>query len=200
MSLTTLPIGQQSSDLNIIALILSNFLLFPHPQTQKKAGRRLAISDLRFTAPDASARPRWKSHQPTRPLHHLTQAPVMIPSCRLEPLQRLQNARPGAAPFENWPSRTHHDPAQQKLPLKPINLFPLILHLIPCGRWFEHRLALLIYPSQGIPHQRRIAKHLEIHCHSQSPHIFATMSGMLDLPIDEKAKHFLPRWFSDAPT
>ena len=32
------------------------------------------------------------------------------------------------------------------------------------------------------------------------PHIFATMSGMLDLSIDEKAKHFLPRWFSDAPT
>ena len=32
------------------------------------------------------------------------------------------------------------------------------------------------------------------------PHIFATMSRMLDLSIDEKAKHFLPRWFSDAPT
>ena len=32
------------------------------------------------------------------------------------------------------------------------------------------------------------------------PHIFATMSGMFDLSIDEKAKHFLPRWFSDAPT
>ena len=28
------------------------------------------------------------------------------------------------------------------------------------------------------------------------PHIFATMSGMFDLSIDEKAKLFLPRWFS----
>ena len=25
-------------------------------------------------------------------------------------------------------------------------------------------------------------------------HIFASMSGMLDLSRDEKAKHFLPRW------
>ena len=29
---------------------------------------------------------------------------------------------------------------------------------------------------------------------------FASMSGMLDLSRDEKAKHFLPRWLSDAPT
>ena len=28
----------------------------------------------------------------------------------------------------------------------------------------------------------------------------ARMSGMLDLSSDENAKHFLPRWFSDAPT
>jgi len=28
----------------------------------------------------------------------------------------------------------------------------------------------------------------------------ASMSGMLDLSRDEKAKHFLPRWLSDAPT
>ena len=31
-------------------------------------------------------------------------------------------------------------------------------------------------------------------------HTFARMSGMLDLSRDEKAKHFLPRWFRDAPT
>ena len=29
---------------------------------------------------------------------------------------------------------------------------------------------------------------------------FASMSGMLDLSSDENAKHFLPRWLSDAPT
>ena len=28
----------------------------------------------------------------------------------------------------------------------------------------------------------------------------ARMSGMLDLSRDENAKHFLPRWLSDAPT
>ena len=28
----------------------------------------------------------------------------------------------------------------------------------------------------------------------------ASMSGMLDLSSDENAKHFLPRWLSDAPT
>ena len=26
------------------------------------------------------------------------------------------------------------------------------------------------------------------------------MSGMLDLSMDAKAKHFLPRWLKDAPT
>ena len=31
-----------------------------------------------------------------------------------------------------------------------------------------------------------------------SAHIFAMMSGMLDLSQDEKAKHFLPRWLSEA--
>ena len=30
--------------------------------------------------------------------------------------------------------------------------------------------------------------------------IFAMMSGIFDLSSDEKAKHFLPRWFKDAPT
>ena len=29
---------------------------------------------------------------------------------------------------------------------------------------------------------------------------FASMSGMLDLSSDENAKHFFPRWLSDAPT
>ena len=28
-------------------------------------------------------------------------------------------------------------------------------------------------------------------------HIFASMSGMLDLSRDEKAKHFLPRWLRE---
>ena len=31
-------------------------------------------------------------------------------------------------------------------------------------------------------------------------HIFTSMSGMLDLSRDEKAKHFLPRWLREAPT
>ena len=35
---------------------------------------------------------------------------------------------------------------------------------------------------------------------SHGVHIFARMSGMLDLSRDEKAKHFLPRWLRDAPT
>ena len=30
--------------------------------------------------------------------------------------------------------------------------------------------------------------------------IFARMSGMLDLSKEENAKHFSPRWLSDAPT
>ncbi len=35
---------------------------------------------------------------------------------------------------------------------------------------------------------------------SLASQIFARMSGMLDLSRDEKAKHRLPRWFSEAPT
>ena len=30
--------------------------------------------------------------------------------------------------------------------------------------------------------------------------IFAMMSGIFDLSKEENAKHFLPRWFKDAPT
>ena len=30
-----------------------------------------------------------------------------------------------------------------------------------------------------------------------SAHIFASMSGILDLSRDEKAKHFLPRWLRE---
>ena len=33
-----------------------------------------------------------------------------------------------------------------------------------------------------------------------SCYIFASMSGIFDLSRDENAKHFLPRWLSDAPT
>ena len=36
--------------------------------------------------------------------------------------------------------------------------------------------------------------------HAAARHIFASMSGMLDLSSDENAKHFLPRWLRDAPT
>ena len=35
---------------------------------------------------------------------------------------------------------------------------------------------------------------------SLASQIFARMSGMLDLSREEKAKHRLPRWFSEAPT
>ena len=34
----------------------------------------------------------------------------------------------------------------------------------------------------------------------QQDQIFARISGMLDLSKDENAKHFSPRWLSDAPT
>ena len=34
----------------------------------------------------------------------------------------------------------------------------------------------------------------------QQDQIFAMMSGMLDLSKKENAKHFSPRWLSDAPT
>ena len=102
----------------------------------------------------------------------------MQPSGTLELPRRLQNARPETNLCQGRRARGHHDSAQEQLSLKPINLLPLALRLIPCGRRIKQRLTLLVHPCQCIPHHAHASRITRL-TPEEIPRIFLAQSRPL---------------------